>query len=68
MVNQARIEWSAEQVTRVVTSLVRKRHDTDLQSYIEKLKRCDDSIDRCRDSDIIGLLALIGVKPEHVAA
>lgn len=59
-------EWTKDEVTKLVTVLARKRYDLDFDGYIQKLKR--DEVDRCRDSDIIGLLRLIGICTQSLAA
>jgi len=66
--NGNKVEWTTEQVVSTVTLLVKKRHGLDYDAYVSKLKNNDESIDYCRDSDIIGLLKLIGVGSEVLVA
>ncbi|MFA7339983.1 MAG: hypothetical protein WC028_24610 [Candidatus Obscuribacterales bacterium] len=66
--SETKTEWTVEQVTQVVTAIVKKRHDVDFATYVAMVKRNDENLDRCRDSDILGLLKLIGVEAEVLAA
>lgn len=61
-------EWTAEDVVKAVTDLVKKRYGLSFDAYVELVKNNYEQIDRCRDSDILGLLNLIGVGPEVLAA
>jgi hypothetical protein len=61
-------EWTADQVIKVVTAVVKKRYDVDFDTYVDMIKHANENIDRCRDSDIIGLLKLIGVDADILAA
>lgn len=66
--SDTKTEWSVEQVTLVVSKLVKKRHGVDFETYVAMVKSNDENLDRCRDSDILGLLKLIGVEAEVLAA
>ncbi len=66
MAEVAKHQWTKEEVTEIVTVLAYKRYGIAFDSYIQKLK--ENEVDRCKDSDIIGLLKLIGICTESVAA
>lgn len=61
----SKTEWTVSQVTKVVTTLAEKRHGLDFATYVAMIERGDESIDCFRDSDMIGLLKLIGVERKH---
>lgn len=66
--DNSKSEWTTEQVINAVSVLVKKRHGIAFDVYVEMVKREDDSVDRCRDSDILGLLRLIGVGVKDLVA
>ncbi|MBS1992377.1 MAG: hypothetical protein JSS83_17760 [Cyanobacteria bacterium SZAS LIN-3] len=61
MSKSIKTEWTKDEVVRVVTALAEKRHGLTFDSYVELVSNNSEKIDRCKDSDIIGLLALIGL-------
>jgi hypothetical protein len=61
MATSAKTEWTREEVIEAVTALAKKRHDLSFDAYVQLVSNDSEKLDRCRDSDIIGLLALIGL-------
>lgn len=68
MDNSTKIEWTREEVVQTVTVLAKKRHGLTFDAYVELVSSDSEKIDRCKDSDIIGLLALIGLGSGSLAA
>jgi hypothetical protein len=64
----SKIEWTREEVIKAVSILAEKRHGVDFETYVQMVKTENENIDRCKDSDIIGLLALIGLGLDTLAA
>ncbi|MFA6212360.1 MAG: hypothetical protein WC714_23180 [Candidatus Obscuribacterales bacterium] len=60
--------WSDDEVKETVEALVCKRHGLDYETYVRMVQQGDEAIDRCRDSDILGLLALTGINSRNRAS
>jgi hypothetical protein len=67
MISCSKREWTKEEVVEVVTMLAKKRHGLEFDAYVRLIENDDESINRCKDSDIIGLLRLIGVGTQTLA-
>jgi len=61
MSESIKTEWTKDQVIIVVESLAQKRHGLTFDEYVGLVSSGSEKIDRCTDSDIIGLLTLIGL-------
>ena len=68
MTDSTKTEWTKEEVVQAVTALAKKRHGLTFDAYVELVSSDSEKIDRCKDSDIIGLLALIGLGTGSLAA
>jgi hypothetical protein len=61
MQNPIKTAWTKQEVVEIVSALVLKRHGLTFDEYIELITSSSQKIDHCQDSDVIGLLALIGL-------
>ena len=62
---EAKTSWTDEEVKEIVSSLVLKRYGLDFDTYVRMVQKDDVAIDKCRDIDILGLLALTGVNSRN---
>ena len=61
MQNPIKTAWTKQEVIVIVSALVLKRHGLSFDEYIELITNNSQKIDHCQDSDVIALLALIGL-------